>query len=311
MHAAAQAKVQRLQAAGDAVEKEILERAFWRARTQAVVPPVSAQITSTNGFIEREKKQLAAAEGSLRGCPESRRVHQSFGRGREALRIIAVAGEEFCRTCPSTSGRVPRIGERSPNAHEAEDLSSGAVMLGWKIVSGRCQEALIQGDIVESSTLQFDALTEGRPSRVVEMTRLDITDEWRVACSPRRGSFRPLLTKERTPTCSARYGLRGDRVVECSHTGRRVSRRGVRRLVSSDEEPLVSAARNWRWWRENVHRAFKMSLMLSRMTWHHIWWHAWKVATGHAIARSWRRVRGGNGRGSRCFHPNRQCVGST
>ena len=125
MHAAAQAKVQRLQAAGDEFEKEILERAFSRARTQAVVPPVSAQITSTKGFIEREKKRLAAAEGSLRGCPESRRVHQSFGRGKEALRRIAVAGEEFCRTCPSTSGRVPRIGERSPNAHEAEDLSSG------------------------------------------------------------------------------------------------------------------------------------------------------------------------------------------
>ena len=36
-----------------------------RARTQAVVPPVSAQITSTKGFIEREKKRLAAAEEAV------------------------------------------------------------------------------------------------------------------------------------------------------------------------------------------------------------------------------------------------------
>ena len=58
-----------------------------RAQTQAVVPPVSAQITSTKGFIEREKKR------SHRRCPESRQVHQSFGTRREALRRIAVAGE--------------------------------------------------------------------------------------------------------------------------------------------------------------------------------------------------------------------------
>ena len=70
-HAAAQAKVQRLQAAisalgdVDMIEKENLEQALVRAQSQAVDVPVSAQIMSTKGFIEREKKRLVAAEEAV------------------------------------------------------------------------------------------------------------------------------------------------------------------------------------------------------------------------------------------------------
>ena len=166
MHAAAPAKVQRLQAApsvlgdADAVEKENLERALPRARTQAVVPPVSAQITSTGGFIEREKKR---AEEAVITAVVSRRVHQSFGRGRETPRRIAVAGEEFGRTCPRrpgrvgpasrASGRAPRIGERSPEAHEAKDLSSGGhARVDAEFVRRTCRKLLSKETTVESSS---------------------------------------------------------------------------------------------------------------------------------------------------------------
>ena len=68
---AARAKVLRLEAAlsaledADTVEKENLERVLQRARTQPVVPPISEQIIATQGFIERERKRLAAAEEAV------------------------------------------------------------------------------------------------------------------------------------------------------------------------------------------------------------------------------------------------------
>ena len=71
MHAAAHAKIARLQAAisalGDAdmAEKESLVKSLQRAQAQAVVPPVSEQIISTQGFIERERKRLVATEEAV------------------------------------------------------------------------------------------------------------------------------------------------------------------------------------------------------------------------------------------------------
>ena len=56
----------------DRVEKENLERATLRAQTQAVVPPVSAQIISRKGFIEREKKRLAVAEEAVIAAVQNR-----------------------------------------------------------------------------------------------------------------------------------------------------------------------------------------------------------------------------------------------
>ena len=101
VHAAAQAKVRRLQAAisalgdVDMIEKENLERALVRAQSQAVVPPVSAQIISTKGFIEREKKRLVAAEEAVIAAVQYRdECLEAFGTGRETFGRIAVAGEE-------------------------------------------------------------------------------------------------------------------------------------------------------------------------------------------------------------------------
>ena len=71
VHAAVHAKILRLQAAisalgdADVVERENLARALQRAQAQAVVPLVSEQIISTQEFIERERKRLAAAEEAL------------------------------------------------------------------------------------------------------------------------------------------------------------------------------------------------------------------------------------------------------
>ena len=84
-----------------------------------------------------------------------------------------------------------------------------------------------------------------------------------------------------------------------------MSQRGVKRLVSSDKEPLMSVGRDVvrvcatqiddtssrmipstvlatpatlaRW---EVHRALQMSSMFLRMIWHHIGWHTWKLGTG-------------------------------
>ena len=212
-------------------------RRIWNASTDT---SCGATRVGTDHFHERihragEETVGYRRGGSHRGCQVSRRVHQSFGRGREAPRRIAVAGEEFCRTClrrrgrvgPASraSGRAPRISERSQQAHEAEDLSSGG-----------------HARADSSRVISLDGRPLGGPqsSHRVGHFRRRIP----VACSPRRGSLRSLLTNKRTPRCSSRYGLRGDRVGEASHPGPRMSRRGVRRLVSSDEEPLMSAGRD-------------------------------------------------------------------
>ena len=54
------------------IEKENLERALVCAQSQAVEPPVSAQIISTKGFIEREKKRLVAAEEAVIAAVQNR-----------------------------------------------------------------------------------------------------------------------------------------------------------------------------------------------------------------------------------------------
>ena len=71
-------KIPRLQAAisawGDAdmVEKESLVKSLQHAQAQAVLPSVSEQIISTQGFIERDRKRLAAAEEAVLAAVKSR-----------------------------------------------------------------------------------------------------------------------------------------------------------------------------------------------------------------------------------------------
>ena len=130
--------------------------------------------------------------GSSRSCPESRRVHQSLGRGREAPGRIA--GEEFCRTCPrgrvdpasSASGRAPGIGESFSEALKAEGLSSGghARVDSSRVVS-----------LGHSRDIELSSMVTKGAERMVEMTRLDISDDefrsW--AAQERVGS--PLIDK--------------------------------------------------------------------------------------------------------------------
>ena len=65
MRAAAQQVA--ISALGDAdmAEKESFVKSLQRAQAQAVVPPISEQIISTQGFIERERKRLVAAEEAV------------------------------------------------------------------------------------------------------------------------------------------------------------------------------------------------------------------------------------------------------
>ena len=214
MHAAAQAKVQRLQAAlsvlgdADAVEKENLERALSRAQTQAVVPPVSAQITSTKGFIEREKKRLAAAEEAVIAAVQNRdECIKALAEGERRLEELQLQEKSFVAPVPDSeaelvrlraSGRAPRIGERSPETHEAEDLSSGGharvdssrvVSLDRRPSGGRAGSSHPRDHnrVIELSSM----LTKGA-ERMVEMTRLDISDDkFRSRAAPGEGCFAP------------------------------------------------------------------------------------------------------------------------
>ena len=116
MHAAAQAKVQRLQAAlsvlgdADVVEKENLERALSRARTKAVVPPVSAQITSTKGFIEREKKRLAAAEEAVIPAVQYRdECIKALAEGERRLEELQLQEKSFVAPVPDAEAELVRL----------------------------------------------------------------------------------------------------------------------------------------------------------------------------------------------------------
>ena len=96
------------------------------------------------------------------------------------------------------SGRAPRIGERPPEAHEAEDLSSGGharvdssrvVSLDGRPSGGRAGSSHPRRP-QSSHRVEFD-VDEGS-ERMVEMTRLDISDdEFRSREAPGEGRFAP------------------------------------------------------------------------------------------------------------------------
>ena len=113
---AAQAKVQRLQAAlsvlgdADAVEKENPERALSRAQTQAVVPPVSAQINSTKGFIDREKKRLAAAEEAVLAAVQNRdECIKALAEGERRLEELQLQEKSFVAPVPDAEAELIRL----------------------------------------------------------------------------------------------------------------------------------------------------------------------------------------------------------
>ena len=120
------ARVSRLQAAisalgdCDVAEKESLEQALQKAKSQAVVPPVPDQIASTRSFIERAKKRVAAEEAA---------VQQALKKRDESLEALVKAEKrleelELQQQNPSTNSR--------DNANpEAELARASGRLAGW------------------------------------------------------------------------------------------------------------------------------------------------------------------------------------
>ena len=152
--AAAQAKVQRLQAAisalgdVDMIEKENLERALVRAQSQAVEPPVSAQIISAKGFIE--KTVGCRRGGSDRGCPESRRVSRQGERRLKELQL---------------QEKTPFTG---PVDAESEVVRLRAQVAEFQGRVGRSSVSAIPADAIPLFPTEFSVWMEGRQKDLQE-----------------------------------------------------------------------------------------------------------------------------------------------
>ena len=184
----AQAKVSRLQADADAVEKENLERALSRTQTQAVVPPVSAEITSTKGFIDREKKRLGAAEEAVLAAVQHRdECIKALADGERRLEELQLQEQIFVAPVPDAQAKLIRLRaqvaelqgsmkvfQRHSNQRvcPVEDMPGliPAELSGWmEDRQANVQEALLQGNHT-SHRVEFDV-------DMVEMTRPDISDD--------------------------------------------------------------------------------------------------------------------------------------
>ena len=210
---AARAKVLRLEAAlsalgdADTAEKENLERALLRARAQAVVPPISEQIISTQGFIERERKRLAAAEAAVLAAVKSRDESvAALAQGEQRLSELKLQ-ETTPFTVPVTDTETElvrlraqvaelqglTIGER-PRMRAPVETMPGLVpaeFSTWMEDRQRdVQEALSKGDHIRVAELSA-MITKGA-ERMVEMTRQEISDEeFQSRAAPGEGRFAP------------------------------------------------------------------------------------------------------------------------
>ena len=211
MYAAVHAKILRLQAAisalgdADVVEIENLARALQRAQAQAVVPPVSEQIISTQGFIERERKRLATAEEALIVAVKNR---------DESLAALA-QGEKRLEELQSQ--------EKSPFAGPVVDAETELVRLRAQVaeLQGRAEVSITsvipadamprvpaelsvwmadrQTDLQEalstedhSRVVKLSLMLAKGAERMVEMSLQDISDdEFRSRGAPGEGRFAP------------------------------------------------------------------------------------------------------------------------
>ena len=277
LQAAVHAKIERLQAAisalGDAdkAEKESLVKFPHRAQAQAVLPPVSEQIASTQGFIERERKRFAAAEEAVLFAVKNRDESlEALAQGEKRLEelqsqqrspftgLVDDTETELVRLraqVANLQGSVRGIERRRTRAAEMPSLVPAELSEWMEDRQKDLEEAVSTGDhsrvVVLSSTM-----TQGA-ERMLEMTRQELSDdEYRSRTAPGE-AVRTLLRVAHTSRCLARYGHRGTSVGEAAHPGpsRRLTRvrhdRNVApRLptlatlvdssVSDDEMPLLS-----------------------------------------------------------------------
>ena len=268
VHTASHAKIERLQAAisalGDAdmAEKESLVKSLQRAQAQAVVPPVSEQIISTQGFIERERKRLAAAEEAVLFVVKNR---------DESLEALA-QGEKRLEELQSQ--------QRSPFAGPMADAETELVRL-------RAQVADLQGSMrgverqrtraaempslipaefsawMEDSQKDLEvAVSAGDHSRVVVLSSMLTQGAERMVEMTRQGTFRRRVSVSHSPwrgavctftegRCAHRgviagYGHRGTRGGEAAHPGpsRRLRRVGDERNVAPRLSTLATVVDN-------------------------------------------------------------------
>ena len=211
MYAAVHAKILRLQAAisalgdADVVEKENLARALQRAQAQAVVPPVSEQIISTEGFIERERKRQATAEEALIVAVKNRDESlAALAQGEKRLEELQ-SQEKSPIAGPVVDAETELVRLRA----QVAELQGGAEMSITSVIPADAmprlpvelsvwmadrqtdlQEALSTED--HSQVVKLSLMLTKGAERMVEMSRQDISDdEFRSRGAPGEGWFAP------------------------------------------------------------------------------------------------------------------------
>ena len=223
----------------DTVENEHLERALLRAQTQAVVPPVSAQIASTKGFIEREKKRLVVAKEVVKIAVRNRDECLDVLQAEKRFEEFQAQEKSPFAPVPDPEVELSRLRAQVAELQESTSvvdrrtthifgfvetmpaLVPAELSVWMENRQADVQEALIKGD--HSRVIELSSLLTKAAERMVEMSHQDISDD-----EFRSRSVRPLLTER----CSAMYGLRGDRVGEASHPGPPKSRRRIEDSLS-------------------------------------------------------------------------------
>ena len=212
VHAAAHSKIERLQAAistlgvADMAEKESLVKSLHCAQAQAVVPPVSEQIVSTQGFIERERKRLAAAEEAVLFAVKNRdeSLEALAQRKKRLEELQSQQRSPFAGPMADAETKLVRLraqvadlqgsmrGVERPRTRAAETPSLIPAELSvWMEDRQRdLEEAVSTGDHSRVVVLS-SMLTQGA-ERMLEMIRQELSDdEFRSRTAPGEGRFAP------------------------------------------------------------------------------------------------------------------------
>ena len=171
-----------------------------------MVPPVSEQFISRQGFFERERKRLTTAEEAVLAAVKSwdERVEAS-AVGEKRLEELQ-SQEPFCRSRwrrrgrvgspPSPSGRISRIHESCRTATHEGQSSGGPARFDSSGALSRddrqkdVQEALSTGD--DNRVVELSSMLIKGAERMVEMSRLETSnDEFRSRTAPEEGRFAP------------------------------------------------------------------------------------------------------------------------
>ena len=173
------------------------------------MPPVSEQITSTKGFIEREKKRLATAEEAVIAAVKHRdECIKALAEGERSLEELQLQEKSFVAPVLDAEAELVRfraqVAELQGSANvqkrhtkqricPVEDMPGliPAELSAWmEDRQADVQEALLQGN--HSRVIEWSSMLTKGAERMVEMTRLDISDdEFRLRAAPGEGHFAP------------------------------------------------------------------------------------------------------------------------